>query len=838
MGNLHPRTPRMEGIMPNRFTYWTRQLFQPGTVLREKYDAFKSLLRHDKAAHDRMAELEDIYYRQAAVDFEVVKSKYAALSEAVGKIAADLAAIHPGPYDDLRRYWKKFDDYVAYMIEPTSFSAEPPFVLGLREVDRDASRDVGGKAAALADLIRRFDAPVPPGFVLTTAACNRYLAHNNLRAYIDEQLAQLDIYDGDGLRETSARLTAAVREGVMPPELEEAALAAFDERDGDARVAVRSSAVEEDSGASFAGQYQSILDVDRAGLADAYREVLAGQYSPEALYYRVNFGRTDAETPMAALVMEMIPARVSGVMYTGAIRDQGDDRIHIHTVRGAGEKLVSGRETPEIAAIDKSRPDEVAAAPPGIDRDLLRELAEWGRRLESDAGRALDIEWCQDESGRLYLLQSRPLQIEAAPVAGPVECDFDEVDHPVLLSAGETAAGGIGAGDVHHAGPEETLDAVPENAVLVAGSASPRYVQIIHRLSAVVAEKGSAAGHFASVAREFGVPTLVNVPDARQTMPAGGTVTVNAETGTVYEGAVEALLNSPCARRNLLADSPFMRRLGYVMEFVSPLRLTDPEAENFTPEGCRSFHDIIRFAHEKAMQEMFHVGDPRTRKVGGAKKLRPGIPMLFYVIDVGGGLSEAAAGETEVTADAITSRPMRAVLKGMRHPDIHWGYTSHFDWEKYDRVVMSGAAVASPESAMFASHAVISADYANLSLRFGYHFVIVDALCADMPGENYALLRFSGGGADLEKRHLRARFLTVILSRLGFEVTRKSDLVDASFKEADTETMVAKLDWLGRLLGATRLMDMYLKDESMVDEYAEEFMRGRYHFASVSDEEG
>jgi pyruvate,water dikinase len=67
------------------------------------------------------------------------------------------------------------------------------------------------------------------------------------------------------------------------------------------------------------------------------------------------------------------------------------------------------------------------------------------------------------------------------------------------------------------------------------------------------------------------------------------------------------------------------------------------------------------------------------------------------------------------------------------------------------------------------------------------------------------------------------------------EVNRKSDLVDARIKGEDRRAMENKLDLVGRLLGATRLMDMYLKDESMVEGFVEDFMKGRYHFATVDD---
>ena len=102
-------------------------------------------------------------------------------------------------------------------------------------------------------------------------------------------------------------------------------------------------------------------------------------------------------------------------------------------------------------------------------------------------------------------------------------------------------------------------------------------------------------------------------------IPEGLTVTVNAENGTVYCGHVASMVDSPCARRHLLAESPFMTRLGAVMSFISALALVDPGKANFIPEGCRSHHDIIRFAHEKSIQEMF--ANPHHHKNKKEKEL-------------------------------------------------------------------------------------------------------------------------------------------------------------------------------------------------------------------------
>ena len=62
-------------LITNLFKHWTYQLFTPGTVLRKKYEAFKSLLMHDKRAHEFMAELEEIYYNQTKVDLKVIEDK-------------------------------------------------------------------------------------------------------------------------------------------------------------------------------------------------------------------------------------------------------------------------------------------------------------------------------------------------------------------------------------------------------------------------------------------------------------------------------------------------------------------------------------------------------------------------------------------------------------------------------------------------------------------------------------------------------------------------------------------------------------------------------------------
>lgn len=853
-------------LITNLFKYWRYQLFSPTAALREKYDGFKSLLGHDKRAHELMAELEEIYYNQRRVDFSVIETLCDELSRCVSHMVDDLLKVCPSHYSDLRFFHRKIDNYIRFMLTAKEAEPQPPWTMPLNAVSAEAEAMVGGKASNLATIARELTLPVPPGFVVTTDAYFYFLESNDLRPFIDSRLSMIDINATASLDAISQEITGRILAARIPSDLAESIVSSLKtpglSENGMTKIALRSSAVGEDSHASFAGQYLTVLNVDEDNILEAYKKVIASKYSSRAMYYRINYGLTDVETPMAALGLKMVDARASGVVYTADFDKPESARLNIHAIWGLGELLVSGKTPSDVFTVSKSDTAQIVErkigekarqmVPPrasspeiievenyrknqaSIDDETIHQLADWGMRLESYFQNPQDIEWCTDNRGGLYILQSRPLRKELTQPTESIECTFDDVNHEVLVAGGQQASAGIAAGAVRRIKQASDLENVVEGTVLVARNASPLYAKVMNKLNAVVTDTGSTAGHLASVAREFGVPALVNTGNAFTTLTEGQMVTVHPEGGIIYEGVVDAMLESPCARRNLMTSSPFMRKLGYVMDFVSTLSLVDPEDETFQPQKCRSFHDIIRFCHEKAVQEMFHISQNRVRKLGGAKKLESNIPMQFFVLDVGGGLNGSAQSSKVITIEEIANESMRALFNGLGHPDILWDGFTHFDWAEHDRIVMSGGII-SPKATMFASHAVLSDVYMNLNLRFGYHFVIIDALCGPKAEDNYILFRFSGGGADFHQRSLRADFLRKILQSLDFDVNIKSDLVDGQLKGLDPNSMLDKLNLVGRLLGATRLMDMYLKSESDVDGFVADFRAGRYHFGLTDD---
>lgn len=276
-----------------------------------------------------------------------------------------------------------------------------------------------------------------------------------------------------------------------------------------------------------------------------------------------------------------------------------------------------------------------------------------------------------------------------------------------------------------------------------------------------------------------------------------------------------------------------MDTLGFAMGFCADLKLTDPKSSEFAPDHCRSLHDIVRFAHETAMQEMFFMGNRKAGRKKGARQLISGLPMLFYVLDVGGaadrGLTDS--GTEVLDLDHLASIPLKTLFKGLSHPDICWDEATHFDWDAYDKIVMAGGII-SADAPQFGSYAVVSKTYMNVNLRFGYHFVILDSICSRSPKKNYILFRFSGGGGNDQGRWLRAAFIGTVLERLGYITQITGDLIDARIMETDEKTTRLTLELTGRLLGATKLMDMYLKNKRDLAERVEAFMQGRYDFRS------
>jgi pyruvate, water dikinase len=276
--------------------------------------------------------------------------------------------------------------------ETTVTSSDAPLVLPFRDPRCQVVELTGGKGASLATMTAE-ELPVPPGFVITSAA---------FAAAVDEEALR------EAMRRKDVEAARTLVAAAQPPRdlIEEA----FAELKG--LVAVRSSACAEDSeGASYAGQQETFLNTD--GLEAVLHNVVEcwlSFFTDRAVFYRQEKGSLE-DVAMAVVVQQMCDSQKSGVMFTVDPVHGRKDRMVVEAARGLGEAVVSGETTPDNYTLSR---EGVVKKSKIVDERVLTDeecvaLARMGQKLAQLHGVPQDIEWAFDADGDLYLLQSRPI---------------------------------------------------------------------------------------------------------------------------------------------------------------------------------------------------------------------------------------------------------------------------------------------------------------------------------------------------------------------------------------------------------------------------------------------
>jgi pyruvate,water dikinase len=392
----------------------------------------------------------------------------------------------------------------------------------------------------------------------------------------------------------------------------------------------------------------------------------------------------------------------------------------------------------------------------------------------------------------------------------------------ILHTGGVTASRGFGTGTAFIAQSPGDAGHFPKGAVLVAAQPLPFWATLLRNASALVIEQGGVACHLANVAREFDVPALFGVEGARQKLPEGGVISVDANHRKIYRGAIEDPLADAIVPRSSNTSSEVFDTLKKVAKLIVPLNLVDSEDPHFRAERCETFHDITRFCHEKSVEEMFGFGAEHHFPARASRRLFKEVPTQFWIVDLGDGLREPATDPRFVRFDNIASIPMLAVWRGM--DAFEWDGPPPVDPKGFFQLLASSAMdrhlnISVPSRYASGNHFMISRNYCSLQTRFGYHFATVEALVGDSAMENYVRLLFSGGGAGQARKNRRARLIAEVLEHKGFQTTRSRDTVEARLGGYGQPRMEAALEVLGYLLVHTRQLDMVMKDNMSFDRY-------------------
>jgi phosphoenolpyruvate synthase/pyruvate phosphate dikinase len=306
----------------------------------------------------------------------------------------------------------------------------------------------GGKSASLGELMAA-GIPVPPGFALATSAFAAFLAAGGLEERIAAALAGVREGEVATVQAAAEEIRAAVCSTDVPDDVRAEIAAGYDEL-GAPAVAVRSSAVGEDSGeATFAGQQETYLWVRGAdAVADAVRDCWASTFSAPAMSYRARMA-ADRAPEMGVTVQAMVDAAVSGVMFTCNPVSGDPSVVAIDASWGLGLGVVGGEVTPDEFLVSKvtgevvrrtvsAKHVEYRADPSGsgtecvpvdearqsqacLDDAQLEALVGVARRVQKYFGSHQDVEWALAADGDLFVVQSRPVTAAGAKKDAPAE---------------------------------------------------------------------------------------------------------------------------------------------------------------------------------------------------------------------------------------------------------------------------------------------------------------------------------------------------------------------------------------------------------------------------------
>ncbi len=820
-------------------------------AFKDRYHNFKLLLSANNKALEIMGNIEKALQGDEPFGMSFVKSCCIGVSVNVYRLIKNLTELAPGKYEELFMKFDEIQKDISSLLSQKKAIPDERLIIPLKDISVAMTDMVGSKMANLGELKNKVRLRVPPGFVITSYAYQKFLEYNDLQTEIDRKFTAADVSDMEELYSLSADIQQMIIRAEIPDEIKMEVIDAWHaielEAGGKITVAIRSSALGEDSaGSSFAGQYRSELNVSQDHVFYAYKQVIASKYSLQAITYRLNRGFRDEDISMCVGALVMVDAVCGGVIYSRNPVNISDDSVFINSAWGLPKSVVDGSVDCDLIVVSRTEPMSVirediknkekkfvcypdegicridltgdSCLTPSITREQALALADFAVVIEEYYGVAQDIEWAIDPSGKIYFLQCRPLQ-QMENVAG----EFADSAHAeaVIATGGITASPGTASGTVFIVNKGSDVLEFPNGGILVTSQALPRWASLLNRAAAVITEQGGFAGHLANVAREFQVPALFGLEGITEKLVNGDIVTVNASSLTVYRGKIEELLSSAAQKKHLMEGSPVYEVLKQVSQRIIPLYLLNPDAPEFKPSSCTTYHDITRFVHEKSVHEMFNFGKEHNFSERSAKQLYYKVPMQWWILNLDDGFNEEIT-DKYVKLENIASIPMIALWEGI--VAVPWDGPPPIDGKGLASVMFQATANTALTTGVKSKYSdrnyfMISKHYCSLSSRLGFHFSILEALISERDSENYISFQFKGGAADVERRVLRARFVGEILEEYGFRIEPKEDAMFSRIEGYDQEFMKQRLRIVGYLTMHARQLDMIMTNPVRVNYY-------------------
>ena len=498
--------------------------------------------------------------------------------------------------------------------QSTNQNSLPALVLPFAAVGINDIALVGGKNASLGEMIQQLTpkgVQVPTGFATTAEAYRYFIKSAGLEQKLRSIFVDLDVENGDNLRQRGNQARLLMLQTPFPPELVAAIARAYQELcqkyGADTDVAVRSSATAEDlPDASFAGQQETYLNVHGLpGLLEACAKCFASLFTNRAISYRHNNGFDHFNVALSVGVQIMVRSDLaaSGVMFSIDTESGFKDAALITAAYGLGENVVQGAVNPDEYLVFKPtlqqgyRPiikkqlgskeikmvydlsgSKLTRNIPvsqfdremfALTEDEILQLAQWTCLIESHYSQVrgvytpMDIEWAKDGiTQQLFIVQARP-ETARSQRSSNVLRTYRLLAEGTELITGRSVGEKIGQGKARVILDLREIDLFQEGEILVTNRTDPDWQPIMKKASAIVTNTGGRVCHAAIVAREMGIPAIVGCGNATKVIRSGQDITVSCasgETGRVYQGLIPyqveeiSLENLPHTRTQIMMN--------------------------------------------------------------------------------------------------------------------------------------------------------------------------------------------------------------------------------------------------------------------------------------------
>jgi pyruvate,water dikinase len=434
--------------------------------------------------------------------------------------------------------------------------------------------EVGDKALYLSRIMQR-GYPVLSGFVIPASVLREFLENLNsseaLIADLPNSSLHLDVGNWRQLQQVAERLRQEIISATVPSQLLSAISQATQKWETQCLIFRPSLTLPtgKQGVANISGLLESqVCHCEPEAIALALKRTWSQLFRARSLLYWQQAGIDLQQVNLAVLVQPIHNAIASGLVSTNS------SHWEIQTSWGLGIAIAHGEVLPDVyyiqpetgvvqeqqlgykpltycinngscgvdlqsTSISLSLPklddsglqvyllDEAQQQAYALSEEYLQQLISLTNRLVRELGANLTLEWTisqQTPSGILYITQI------STPQSG--------VSNTHLIKGLGAATGRVTA-TAHVIHSPQRPEQLPKGVILVAPAITPNWLPILQQAAGIITEQGGLTSHAAILARELGIPAVVNAANATTAISNGERLLIDGDKGEIYRLTTE-----------------------------------------------------------------------------------------------------------------------------------------------------------------------------------------------------------------------------------------------------------------------------------------------------------